>query len=63
MRNVYENEGREEGKLGLEIYDKKKRMQELNNLSSYIVNERKEDMKEFYDSKCGTKRCMEFKRC
>jgi ferritin len=63
MRNIYENEGGEEGKLGLEICDKKKRIQERSNPSSVMVNELKEDMKEFYDSKCGTKRCMEFKRC
>jgi hypothetical protein len=62
MGNVSENEGGEEGKLGLEICDKKKRMQELNNPSSVMVDELKEDMKEFYDSKCGPKRCVEFRR-
>jgi hypothetical protein len=63
MRNVYENEGGEEGKLGLEICDKKKRIQELKNSSSSMVDELKEDMKFFYDLKYGTKRCLELRKC
>jgi hypothetical protein len=42
---------------------KKKRMQELSNPSSAMVDELKEGMKEFYDSKCGTKRCLKLRKC